>query len=195
MKATALLEKQHRRVEAAFKKLEAGKSDPRPILEQLANELTAHMVIEEKLFYPATRAFDEDMVFESFEEHAVASFALARLLACDPKDKRFQARVVALKELIEHHVEEEEEDLFPKVDKKMDEQAHEQLGLQMKTVFDDQVQLGWETVLKRAPMSGTDTAAQREARKESATPPPKKSARSTKTTKAKTTKKVAKKAA
>lgn len=171
MKATDLLEKQHRRAEAAFKKLEAGKSDPAPILQQLADELTAHMVIEEKLFYPAVRKLAEDMVFESFEEHAIASFALARLLSCDADDPRFKARVVALKELIEHHVEEEEEELFPKVDAKMDEAANERLGAQMKAVFDDQVALGWATVLKRAPASASDKGAQKEAEKDADAPP------------------------
>lgn len=171
MKATDLLEKQHRRAEAAFKKLEAGKSDPAPILQQLADELTAHMVIEEKLFYPAVRKLDEDMVFESFEEHAIASFALARLLSCEPDDPRFKARVVALKELIEHHVEEEEEELFPKVDAKMDESANQQLGAEMKTLFDDQVALGWASVLKRAPTSASDKAAGKEAEKEADAPP------------------------
>lgn len=164
MKATTLLEKQHRRVEAAFKKLTSGKEDVAPVLQQLADELTAHMVIEEQIFYPAVRALDEAMVFESFEEHAIASFALARLLECDATDLRFLARVTALKELIEHHVKEEETELFPKVDKKLAEEANQALGARMKVAFDEQVGLGHAAVLpRRAPRSTTDKAAAKEA--------------------------------
>ena len=166
MKATDLLEKQHRRAEACFKKLEAGKGDPAPVLKQLADELTAHMMIEETIFYPAIRRVDEDMVFESFEEHAIASFALARLLSCEPTDQRFQARVTALKELIEHHVEEEEEELFPAVEKKIAGDALEELGAEMKAAFDAQVARGYESILtRRAPVSPTDKAASKEAHK------------------------------
>jgi hypothetical protein len=58
MKATHLLEKQHRNVEAIFKEMEAGKTDPAPLLEQLCDALAAHMAIEQDIFYPAVRALD-----------------------------------------------------------------------------------------------------------------------------------------
>ena len=117
MNATSLLQAQHRKVEALFKKLEGGRSDPAPLLEELANSLAAHMAIEQDIFYPAIKEADADLINEAFEEHAVAELALKRLLATDPEAEEFQARVTTLKELIEHHVEEEEEELFPKVEK------------------------------------------------------------------------------
>jgi hemerythrin superfamily protein len=54
---------------------------------------------------------------EAFEEHSIAELGLTRLLATDPEDPSFAARVTTCKEIIEHHVEEEEEELFPKVEK------------------------------------------------------------------------------
>src|SRR5688572_5289442 len=120
MKATDLLETQHKKVKAIFKKLETGKTDPAPLLTDLANQLAAHMVIEHELFYPTAKKVDEDIVLEAFEEHAVAEFALQRLLSANPKSESFLAKVTTLKELIEHHVKEEEEELFPKVEKAID---------------------------------------------------------------------------
>src|SRR4051794_26074876 len=111
MKATTLLQRQHNQVKAIFKKLEGGREQPAPLLEELANSLAAHMAIEQDIFYPAVRAIDEDMVLESLEEHALAEIALKRLLDTSPDDASFAARVTATRELIEHHVKEEEEDL------------------------------------------------------------------------------------
>src|SRR5690349_7059614 len=117
MKATELLEKQHREVEAIFDKIESSRSGSNGLVNDLADKLAGHMAIEQKLFYPAVRSADENLVLESFEEHAIAELALKRLLAVDAKDPTFTAKVTALKELIQHHVEEEEEELFPKVEK------------------------------------------------------------------------------
>jgi predicted helicase len=124
MKATTLLEQQHKKVKAIFKKLESGRTDAGPLLTELANDLVAHMSIEHELFYPAVVALDHDLISEAFEEHALAEIALKRLLSTDPEDDSFKARVVAAKELIEHHVKEEEEEMFPKAEKsKLDMQA------------------------------------------------------------------------
>ena len=61
MNATSLLERQHRKVEALFKKLESGRSDPEPVLEELANSLAAHMAIEQDIFYPAIKSVAPDL--------------------------------------------------------------------------------------------------------------------------------------
>lgn len=134
MKATTLLEQQHKKVRTLFKKLESGRSEPAPLLDELANDLIAHMAIEHELFYPAIEAIDHKMVTESFEEHALAELALKRLLAIDPEDESFAARVTATKELVEHHVQEEEE-LFAKVESKLGAERLEELGKQMKARF------------------------------------------------------------
>lgn len=149
MKATSLLEKQHRKVEAEFKKLESGRSDPAPILLELANDLAAHMAIEQEIFYPAIREVDEKLVLESYEEHSLAEVALKRLLATDLEDEAFAARVTAAKELIEHHVKEEEEDLFPHVEKVIDEARLIELGKEMKARFDEALEAGFEALVPK----------------------------------------------
>jgi hemerythrin-like domain-containing protein len=155
MKATALLEHQHRKVEATFKRLEAGKGDAQGLVVALANDLAAHMVIEQEIFYPAVKAVDKDLVLESYEEHAIAQYALKRLLETKPTAESFHARVTALKELIEHHVEEEESDLFPKVDKKLGDEV-DLLGKKMKARFDEVVEDGYASALATASKSKGD---------------------------------------
>jgi hemerythrin superfamily protein len=149
MNATSMLKSQHRKVEALFKKLESGRSEPAPVLEELANSLAAHMAIEQEIFYPAIKEVDSDMVNESYEEHSLAEVALKRLLATDPEDEAFQARVTALKELIEHHVEEEEQELFPEVEKALGEDTLSNLGKAMKPKFDEIFAAGFESAVPK----------------------------------------------
>ncbi|HTV25073.1 MAG TPA: hemerythrin domain-containing protein [Polyangiaceae bacterium] len=149
MKATALLESQHRKVEALFKKLESGRSDKQAVLEELADSLAAHMAIEHEFLYPAAKEVDDDLVNESFEEHALAEVALKRLIATDTEDEAFDARVTALKELIQHHVEEEEEELFPKIEKAIDEETLASMGKAMKQRFDEVVEEGFAAAVPK----------------------------------------------
>lgn len=147
MKATLLLEKQHRKIEALFKKLERGRADAAPMVTELAADLAAHMVIEEEFFYPAARRFMAALVLEGAEEHMVARFALKRLVDADRDDETFLAKVSALKGLIEHHVKEEEEELFPEVAAALGDDASEALGASMKARFDVLVESGYEAAV------------------------------------------------
>ena len=149
MKATSLLESQHRKVEALFKKLKGGRSEPRAVLEELASSLAAHMAIEQDIFYPRIKEVKSDLVNESYEEHAVAELSLKRLLMTDPGEEEFQARVTTLMELIQHHVEEEEEELFPKVEKALDEDELAQLGKAMKARFDEVFAAGFAAAVPK----------------------------------------------
>lgn len=149
MRATDLLEKQHRKVEGIFKKLEGGRAEPGPLLEELANALAAHMTIEQELFYPAVKTLAEDLVMEAFEEHSMAEISLKRLLATDPDDSAFKARVKTSRELIEHHVREEEQELFPKVEKALGEEKLRELGKAMKKRFDEVVEAGFRAAVPK----------------------------------------------
>jgi hemerythrin superfamily protein len=159
MKATDLLKQQHRKVEAIFRKLEKGHGDE-ALVQELAANLTLYMAIEQEIFYPAVREMDEDVVGESFEEHAVAELALKRLLSTSPDEQAFKARVTTLKELIEHHVKEEEEELFPKVEKQLDEATLKSLGTQMKARFQEAVAGGPEALLPRRGLTTSADVAQ-----------------------------------
>ena len=149
MKATTLLEKQHSKVRTLFSKLEKGRGDTLALLEELANDLAGHMTIEQEIFYPAVKRVDEDVVLEAYEEHALAEVALKRLLATDPSSPQFKARVVTAKELIEHHAQEEEEELFPKVEKKLGDERLNELGKRMKARFDEVVEAGFAAAVPK----------------------------------------------
>jgi hemerythrin superfamily protein len=138
MNAIDLLKSQHRAVEDLFSKLENAKSAKAklPIFEKLADNLAAHATIEEHQFYPAVKATrTEDILLESLEEHLGIKRVLADLLDIDVDDDTFDAKVKVLQEQVEHHVEEEEGDLFPKVKKLLDKDELEALGQEMSAEF------------------------------------------------------------
>jgi hemerythrin-like domain-containing protein len=136
--AVELLTDQHREVERLFEEFE-GASDAdekEAIFDEIADRLAIHARIEEQFFYPAVRAKKtEDMVMEAFVEHTSIKRLLADLLETDPEDASFDAQVKVLKEQVEHHVEEEEGELFPAAMKVLDEEemgavAQEMMALQ-----------------------------------------------------------------
>jgi hemerythrin-like domain-containing protein len=160
MKATALLKKQHRAVERLLDKLEDGSTEWASDLNELANNLAAHMAIEQNLFYPAARDVDDTLVRESYEEHAIAELALKRLLATAGDDATFSSRVTALKELIAHHVEEEEETLFPEVEEKMEAGALTALADEMSAAFDEALKEGYKSLLPEGLEASADAVQQ-----------------------------------
>ena len=119
--AVELLEKQHREVEAMFERFETmtdrAKVSKKKLADEICNALIMHTTIEEEIFYPATREASEktgDMIDEAVVEHASAKDLIAQILEMDPGDDLYDAKVKVLSEMIEHHVEEEEEEMFPK---------------------------------------------------------------------------------
>jgi hypothetical protein len=138
MKATELLKKQHREVKALFRSAKkAEPEDRREILDEIATKLAHHMNIEETIFYPAIAELatkkTEEMVPEAYEEHHVASLVLNEFPQLDPEDERFEAKMTVLDELIEHHVEEEEKEMFQAAEKLGVERLKE-LGAEMEAV-------------------------------------------------------------
>lgn len=146
MKATALLEKQHRKVESLFSALETGHRAQKQ-LDDLATALTGHAMIEEELFYPEVKKLQPDLVLESYEEHELMAYALQRLMACQPDHESFPARLKALKEIVEEHVQEEETELFPTVTRGLPEDREEAIGKQMDERFKELNHLGYEGAL------------------------------------------------
>jgi hypothetical protein len=131
-----LLTKQHREVEALFKKVERSEdpTESRQLLGQIKQQLELHTRLEEEIFYPAIRGLEtkkaEEMIFEAYEEHHVVELVLAELPKVDPEDERFHAKMTVLQELIEHHVEEEEKEMF-KLAKKLGKDELAAIGEQM----------------------------------------------------------------
>lgn len=123
MNAISLLMKDHKDVKALFAQYE-GLSDrsfatKKKLADQICHELTVHTQVEEEIFYPAVRRpiHDGDLMDEAIVEHASAKELIAQILAMDPSEDLYDAKVTVLSEQIEHHVKEEEGDMFPKVRK------------------------------------------------------------------------------
>ena len=126
--AIAILTADHKRVKKMFKTFEKMKeggsaADKQALAQQICEELTLHTQLEEQIFYPATRESinDEDLLDEAEVEHASAKDLIAQIQAGDPSDPKWSAKVSVLGEYVDHHVEEEESQMFPKARKaKMD---------------------------------------------------------------------------
>jgi hemerythrin superfamily protein len=143
MDAIELLKQQHREVEELFEKFEkAGKDDIRmELFTRIADNLAAHATIEEKLFYPSVYVGPTaDKLQEAVEEHLSAKRVIADLLDMEPSDEQFKAKVKVLQELVEHHVEEEEKDLFKSVKKLMTKEELATIGEQMEVMFAELIQ-------------------------------------------------------
>ena len=119
--AIALLKEDHRAVEKLFKEFEDAKGEGRKekLARRICMELTVHTKIEEEIFYPACKGkVDEDLLKEAYVEHDAAKLLIAEIEAgSGQSDEFFNAKVQVLSEQIEHHVEEEEKELFPEVRK------------------------------------------------------------------------------
>ena len=133
MNAIDLLKQQHDEVEELFKKIENARSGKEELFDQIADALAVHSAIEEQHFYPATKdARTEELLHEAVEEHLAVKRVIADLLEMEPDDPQFEAKIKVLKEQVEHHVEEEESELFPKVQKVHSKDELEDLGVLME---------------------------------------------------------------
>jgi hemerythrin superfamily protein len=143
MKANELLQKQHRQIEDLFDEFEqADEGEKAEAFERIAATLVAHDAIEREIFYPAceeTLGGDEegdDVLGESLVEHGVVEFCLFRADKNLSKPDELEKYVKVLKEVVEHHVKEEESELLPKAKKAMETEKLEELGAEMQSRFE-----------------------------------------------------------
>lgn len=139
MKATDLLKQQHSEVKALFSRIERAEGRAaEPLFEELAGKIVGHDVIEREIFYPACEeALDEDdLLGEAVVEHGVVEFGLYQADRSRGRDD-FESQCTVLKELILHHAEEEEKELFPKVEKAIAKDELERLGARMEERFEE----------------------------------------------------------
>ena len=135
--AIALLTNDHQEVKELFEQYkELAESDTddearKDLAEEICTMLTVHTTIEEELFYPAARdAIDDDSLLNEAEvEHQSAKDLIAQIQASDPTDPLYDAQVNVLGEYVNHHVQEEEGELFPKLQEA--DLDLEQLGAEM----------------------------------------------------------------
>jgi hemerythrin superfamily protein len=140
MNAIDLLKQQHREVEDLFEQIEKAKqsSDKARLFRELATKLVGHDAIEREIFYPACEEVMglNDQLGEALVEHGVVEFSLYQAdQAIGQSDFDFKAKV--LKELIEHHVQEEEKEFLPKAREALGDEKLESLGEELEEAFED----------------------------------------------------------
>lgn len=135
--AIGLLKKDHRLVESLFEKVKANEDgNNRNVFKRIKAELDTHTHIEEKIFYPhLLKKGDEELqkiVREGIEEHRQAKTLLVELAQMTGSSETFKARIKVLMEDIEHHVKEEEDEMFSMVEDQFDAKTLEKLGARMQ---------------------------------------------------------------
>lgn len=133
-----LLTSQHAEVDALIEKIEKGK-DAKASFQEMADKVAAHATIEEKIFYPAVMSKKlDDLLHESVEEHLEVKRVLADMLMLELGSDEFNAKLSVLKENLNHHAHEEEEDkMFPMVRKAMSEDELAAIGNQCLVMFEE----------------------------------------------------------
>jgi hemerythrin superfamily protein len=141
MDAINLLKTDHRKVDKIFEELEKSGANRERLFTELATELTVHAEIEERLFYPAVKDAEptRDLVLESYEEHKQMKMVLSDLGSADKSTPEWKAGLKVLMEDVQHHVGEEERELFPKVSKLLSNQELEDLGTRMEALKTQQL--------------------------------------------------------
>ena len=162
MKATILLERQHRNLQQLCEAVERGSASVREsLLPQLAGDLVAHLAVEEQLFYPAVcAALHEDADVRSDKSrHAEARVQLERVLAVPVEDDEFAQAMGALRDVVERHAEEEEDVLFPQLEGAIDSGAMRELGLSMMSLYHAKVEAGYSAPETRPVRSAPEAHA------------------------------------
>ena len=137
MNAIELLKADHEVVDALFQKVKASEEDEHPALfEQIKAELDVHAHIEETVFYPRLIAEGDtelaDLVKEGVEEHHQVKIFLREISSLADESEKFEPKLMVLMENVEHHVMEEEGEMFQMVEDQFDPEVLEELGVEME---------------------------------------------------------------
>src|ERR1051325_1151450 len=136
MDAFSLLKADHRKVEELFEQFESARGGQAKmrLFEQIKTELELHTHIEETVFYPALEKPKQthELTMEAYEEHDVVKKLLQEMSRAKSPNEEWEAKAKVLQENVEHHVEEEENELFPKAEAALSEEDLETLGEQME---------------------------------------------------------------
>ena len=138
MDAIALLEADHKKVKRLLTELdsttERGVKTRTELFATIKGELTLHEIVEEEIFYPELKAHPKakDIVLEGYEEHHVVDVLMSELEALDVSDESWGAKATVMKENIEHHIEEEEGEMFREARQVFDAAELDDLGARME---------------------------------------------------------------
>ena len=137
MDALELLKTDHDKVKELLTRLEStterGEKTRTELFATIKGELSVHEIIEEEIFYPELKAHPKakDIVLEGYEEHHVVDLLMSELEALDVTDESWGAKALVMKENIEHHIEEEEGEMFKTARSVFDKAELEDLGARM----------------------------------------------------------------
>jgi predicted DNA-binding protein len=137
MDAIAMLKADHDKVKELLNRLdsttERGVKTREELFATIKGELTVHEIIEEEIFYPALKEHPKAkaIVLEGYEEHHVVDTVMAELEGLDVSDETWGAKATVMKENVEHHIEEEEDEMFKQARQVFDRQELEELGDRM----------------------------------------------------------------
>ena len=136
--AIVLLKQDHKEIRTLFRAFEqAGKGAQKTkekLVERILEALTVHTYLENECMYPVVRELMpevEDDVLESYEEHHLADVLCLELATMSPDNERFDAKTTVLIESVTHHIEEEEQDWFPKVRAGLSRKQLQDIGARM----------------------------------------------------------------
>ncbi len=166
MDAFELLKADHRKVAKLFDQLESAEGNTKlDLFRQIKSELDLHAHIEETILYPALEKPEEthELTLEAYEEHKLVKTLLAELAGATAATDEWQAKAKVLRENVEHHVEEEEGELFKKADDALSDEQIEALGTRLEA--EKAVQQG-RPAPKRAVAKRTQTEARKPEAKE-----------------------------
>jgi hemerythrin-like domain-containing protein len=137
--AIVLLKDDHKKIRQLFREFEQAGEDATKtkgrLVDQIIELLTVHTYIENEVMYPRVRELLpdlEDDVLESYEEHHVADVLVMELYGMKPDAERFDAKTMVLIENVRHHIEEEEEEWFPKVREGLGRKRLQEIGAEMQ---------------------------------------------------------------
>jgi len=135
------------------------------LVNEIERELKTHAQLEEEVFYPAFKAATakdkevQALFYEAAEEHHVVDMVLPALKVANPKSPEFTAKATVLKELVEHHIKDEETEMFPAARRLFSDDQLRELGDLMQA-RKDTIQAMWEHPLLR-PIKKLQSAAQK----------------------------------
>lgn len=138
MNALELLKEDHRKVKKLLDQVEStterAEKTRTELFDKIKSELEIHEAIEEEIFYPALKEHPKakELVLEAYEEHNVVEKLLGELESVSVEEERWAAVAKVMKENIEHHIEEEEGELFPKAKQALEEDELRELGERME---------------------------------------------------------------
>ena len=138
MDALTLLKNDHDKVKQLLTELESttdrAEKKRTELFSTIKGELTVHEIIEEEIFYPALKSHPKakEIVLEGYEEHHVVDVLMGELEGLDVTDETWGAKALVMKENVEHHIEEEEGEMFKQARQVFDAQELDDLGSQME---------------------------------------------------------------